>query len=139
MRQLLICILCFAVGALSLPVRGEDAGAQEAVKAAVGADGVQRVSIIGGSYFFKPNHIVVKARVPVAFSVEKEQGIVPHSFVIQAPEAGIAVEEEIKTEPKIITFTATAPGSYEFYCKHKLPFLPSHREKGMKGILEVVE
>ncbi|HSS46673.1 MAG TPA: quinol oxidase [Burkholderiales bacterium] len=107
--------------------------------AIVDKDGVQHVRILGGSYFFKPNRIVVKKNVPVVLSISVESGIAPHSIVAKSPEAGIAFDESLSSTPKNITFTATAAGEYVFYCKNKLPFLPSHREKGMHGVIEVVE
>src|SRR5687768_11213224 len=102
------------------------------------ADGVQRIRIVGGSYFFKPGHIVVKANVPVELLASRESGITPHNLLIQAPEAGVAVEADLGTEPKKIVFTATKPGKYAIYCSKKLPFIAGHREKGMEGVLEVV-
>jgi len=102
------------------------------------ADGVQRVRLVAGSYFFKPNHIVVKANVPVELSASRESGITPHDLVIRAEEAGINVKEDLASDPKKIAFTATRPGKYPIYCSKKLPFMAGHREKGMEGILEVV-
>ena len=102
-------------------------------------DGVQRVDIVGGDYFFKPGHIVVKVNVPVELNVRKETIIVPHNIVINAPEAGIKVNESLSRDPKAITFTPTRAGSYAMYCDKKPPFLASHREKGMEALLEVVE
>jgi plastocyanin domain-containing protein len=102
------------------------------------ADGVQRIRITGGSYFFKPDRIVVKANVPVELLASRESGITPHNFVIRAEEAGVVVEEELGTDPKKIAFTASKAGKYPFYCGKKLPFIAGHREKGMEGILEVV-
>ena len=102
-------------------------------------DGVQRVEIVGGDYFFKPGHIVVKVNLPVELKVRKETYIVPHSIVIDAPEAGIKVNESLARDPKAITFTPTRAGSYAMYCDKKPPFMSSHREKGMEGLLEVVE
>ena len=102
------------------------------------ADGVQRVRITSGSYFFKPDRIVVKANVPVELLVSRESGLTPHNFVLRAEEAGVTVEEDLGTEPKKIAFTAKKPGKYPFYCSKKLPFVAGHREKGMEGILEVV-
>jgi plastocyanin len=110
--------------------------AQEPVKP--DADGVQRTRIVAGSYFFKPNHIVVKVNVPVELTASRESGITPHDLVIRADEAGLAVREDLGTEPKKITFTATKPGKYAIYCSKKLPFVAGHREKGMEGVLEVV-
>ena len=102
------------------------------------ADGVQRVRIMSGSYFFKPDRIVVKANVPVELLVSRESGITPHNFVLRAEEAGVTIEEDLGTEPKKIAFTAKKPGKYPFYCSKKLPFVAGHREKGMEGTLEVV-
>ena len=122
----------------ALPLRAQPAG-DTPVRATPDADGVQRVSIVAGSYFFRPRHIVVKARTPVELSVVKEPGITPHDFVIQAPDAGIKVDAKLDTEPTKVTFTPTAPGKYIFYCSNKFLFLQSHRERGMEGVLEVVE
>ena len=102
------------------------------------ADGVQRITLTSGSYFFKPGRIVVKANVPVELLASRESGITPHNLVIQAQEAGVMVDQELATDPKKIVFTATKPGKYPFYCSKKLPFMAGHREKGMEGVLEVV-
>jgi len=102
------------------------------------ADGVQRIRVISGSYFFKPDRIVVKVNVPVELLVSRESGITPHNFVIQALEAGVMVDEDLATDPKKIAFTPTKAGKYPFYCSKKLPFVAGHREKGMEGVLEVV-
>lgn len=105
--------------------------------ASVGADGVQRARIEGGSYFFRPERVAVKANVPVELTVSVARGLVPHSFVIQAPEAGIDIDESLSSTPKTIRFTPTAAGSYPFYCRNRLLFLESHRDKGMAGVLVV--
>jgi plastocyanin domain-containing protein len=107
--------------------------------ATVDQDGVQHVRIIGGSYFFKPNRIVVKKGIPVELIVSKEPGLVPHTIVANAPEAGIVFDESLSSDPKVITFTPKATGEFVFYCKNKLLFFQSHREKGMQGVIEVVE
>ncbi|MRR34753.1 quinol oxidase [bacterium] len=111
----------------------------EPFTATIGEDGVQRVEMVGGGYFYRPNHIIVKVNVPVELKVKKEGGIVPHDLVIDAPDAGIAVRESLSSEPKVIRFTPTKVGKYPFYCSKKPLFFKSHREKGMEGVLEVVE
>jgi plastocyanin len=113
--------------------------APRAVTATVDSDGVQRVEMVGGGYFFDPYQVTVKVGVPVELTVRKEGGMVPHDIVMRAPEAGIDFEEKLETRPKVIRFTPTKTGKYPFYCDKKLLFLESHREKGMEGILEVVE
>jgi len=103
---LAIFILCFALAAI---------GQIKVHKAVVDKDGIQRVNMLAGNYFFDPNHIVVKVDVPVEITIKREPGITPHDFVIKEPEAGIGISETLSTEPKIIQFTPKKPGTYPFY------------------------
>lgn len=112
---------------------------EETLRAVTDSDGIQRVEVLGGGYFFRPNHIIVKVNVPVELKVRKEGGIVPHDIVIDSPEAGMKASESLSSDPKVMTFTPTKVGKYPFYCSKKPPFFKSHREKGMEGIIEVVE
>jgi len=107
--------------------------------AEIGADGVQRVEVVGGSYYFDPNVIVVKVNIPVELRVRKESGITPHNMVLKAPEAGIDFSVSLSTTPKSVTFTPKKTGKYPFECTHKLLFFKSHKDQGMHGILEVVD
>jgi plastocyanin len=135
------CALYLAVLLASVqltPGFAEDASPGDSVQAVVGADGKQRVDILGGSYFFKPDHVIVKANVPVVLSVKREWGIVPHTFVLKIPQSGIMIDESLSVDAKTVEFTPTVPGKYTFYCKNKLLFFKSHEDKGMKGILEVI-
>jgi hypothetical protein len=113
-------------------------GAQQTIIARIGDDGVQRARILGGEYFFEPQRVILKVSVPVELMLTKEAGVVPHSFVINAPEAGISVDEELYNEAKKVRFTPTAVGNFPYYCRHRLLFFKSHRDKGMEGELEVV-
>ncbi len=115
-------------------------GQEKAYKAVTGNDGIQRIEIVGGGYYFDPNHIIVEVNVPVELKVKKDaKFLVPHSIVIKAPEAGIDFSESLKTEPKIIRFTPVKTGKFIFYCDKKLLFFKSHRDKGMEGVLEVIK
>jgi plastocyanin domain-containing protein len=129
-----LTVLCQSAPAMSGFAQGE----KERHVAKLDADGVQRVRIVSGSYFFKPNHIVAKVNVPVELSASRESGIAPHNLILRAPEAGLAVEEDLASDVKKIVFTATTVGNYPFYCSKKLPFVAGHRERGMEGVLEVV-
>ncbi len=116
-------------------------GAEEKEKvfrATVDSDGVQRVEMVGGSYFFTPNHLIVRVGVPVELKVRKESGFVPHNIVVKAPEAGIDFDESLDTEAKTIRFTPKKTGTYPLYCSKRFLFFESHREKGMEGVIEVV-
>ena len=112
---------------------------EKRVVAAVDADGVQRVEVVGGGYFFDPNYIVVKVNVPVELKVRKEAGYTPHDIVVKAPEAGIDFAESLGKDPKVIAFTPKAVGKYEMYCSKKLIFVKSHKDRGMVGTIEVVQ
>ena len=102
-------------------------------------DGIQRVEILGGDYYFEPNHIVVKKDIPVEFVVKKAPGMVPHDIVMDAPQAGMAFKLDFGKEGEVITFTPTQAGIFPFYCDKRLLFFKSHKERGMHGEIEVVE
>jgi plastocyanin len=108
-------------------------------RAAVDSSGVQRVEITGGSYYFDPDHIIVTVNVPVELTLTKEAGMTPHDIIIDAPEAGIEIREDMSTEPKTVRFTPVKTGSYEITCGKRFLFFKSHKDRGMKGILEVVD
>jgi plastocyanin domain-containing protein len=112
-------------------------GQKNIYKAVPDDDGIQRISIIGGEYFFNPDYIIVKVNIPVELTIRKETGVVPHDIVIEEPEAGIDFNEALSTEPKIIRFIPKKVGKYPFYCSKKLLFFKSHRDRGMQGIIEV--
>ncbi len=136
--SLVIVFAALAVGAQDAAVTAPAPPAGEAPYVVpVAADGVQRVDVLGGSYFFKPKHIVVKANVPVELRIAKEKGLVPHNAVIKAPEAGIDFNIEMKTAPTPVSFTPTQPGTYPMVCTKKFLWM-THKEKGMEGVLEVV-
>lgn len=133
--RLLLLALAAAACTAAGPLAAQES---EVYTAKTDPDGVQRVRIVGGSYFFKPSRIRVKANVPVELTVVKEQGVAPHNIVIEAADAGIAVREDLDTEPKKIAFTPKKAGRYPFYCSNQFLFFASHRERGMEGLLEVV-
>ena len=112
---------------------------QKTYTAKVDADGVQRISMTGGEYFFEPKHIIVKVNVPVELSVKKTSGFVPHNIIIEAPGAGVEVNENIGKDPTIIKFTPKKTGKYPFYCDKRFLFFKNHRERGMEGVIEVTE
>ncbi|WP_322086250.1 quinol oxidase [Burkholderia sp. BCC1999] len=136
MKTMTTKVLVLAVLAAGATLARADGEAP--VRVPVDADGVQRVAIVGGSYFFRPNHVIVRAHVPVELTVSAEPGVVPHSFEIDAPsQAGIAVHTELGTTPKTFRFTPAQTGRFAYYCTHRLLFFRSHRERGMEGVLDV--
>ena len=128
-------IFCFIV----VLAAGETTAHKKEFVATVDTDGVQRIEITAGEYFFEPQRIVVKVNVPVEIRIKKEQGLTPHRFILSAPEAGIDIKESLSAEPKTISFIPAKTGEFPFYCDQKLLFFKSHRERGMEGVLEVRE
>jgi plastocyanin domain-containing protein len=112
---------------------------QKRLVATVDADGVQRVAMTGGEYYFDPNVIVVKVNVPVEIDIKKTGSFTPHNIVLHAPDAGIDFSVSLATEPEIIKFTPTEIGTYPFECTKRFLFFKSHEERGMHGMIEVVE
>ena len=133
--QVIGAVLFFFISGLAY----SDTVQEKRVVATVDADGIQRVEILSGSYFFDPNYIVVKVNVPVELKVKKEAGVTPHAIVLKAPEAGIDLSESLSTEPKVVKFTPTKVGKYPFVCDKRFLFFKSHKDRGMEGVLEVVE
>lgn len=131
---LLACCLGLAGGSGRADVTAPD---EATYRATVSSDGMQHAKIEGGSYFFRPNRVIVKANIPVELAISVGSSLIPHTFVIQAPEAGIAVDESLSSTAKSIRFTPTAAGSYPFYCRNRLLFFESRRDKGMEGVLVV--
>jgi plastocyanin domain-containing protein len=135
LKYILIAALLLAVAFIAWG----DERVEKRVVATIDPDGVQRVEVTGDTYYFDPNVIVVKVNVPVELRVKKAGGIAPHNIVIKAPDAGINIEESLSTEPKSIQFTPTKVGKYPFECTKRLLFFKSHKDRGMHGMLEVVE
>ncbi|WP_041971157.1 quinol oxidase [Geobacter sp. OR-1] len=133
----IMSLMVMIIACLTIVTR---ANAEETpVRATIDSDGVQRVVVLGGGYFLRPKHIIVKVNVPVELKVSKEPGWVPHNIAMDSPEAGMAFEVSLSEEPKLVRFSATKTGTFPIYCSKKLLFFSSHREKGMEGRVEVIE
>ena len=117
----------------------EDTPAVKRFVATIDKDGYQRVEMTAGEYYFDPAVVVVKVNVPVELTITKTGGITPHNFVIKAPQADIDFSIDLSKEPKKVSFMATRTGSYPFECTNQFLFFKSHKERGMHGVLEVVE
>jgi plastocyanin domain-containing protein len=135
----LILAMVFYLMFVSSSVGADRSNQIKEYTAIIDQDGVQRVAVVGGGYYFDPNYIIVKVNVPVELTVTKESGFVPHNIVMKSPETGIEFDQNLSITPKIIIFTPTKLGKYPIYCNKKLLFFESHRDKGMEGTLEVRE
>jgi plastocyanin len=104
----------------------------------VAADGVQRAAVTLDSYSYSPNHLIVEAGKPVELTLISVTTITPHNFIIKDPAGSLVVEQEVSAGKTVtITFTPIQPGTFPLYCDKRLWPMPSHRDKGMEGTLEV--
>lgn len=124
---------------LSGPAPADEQAAAKRFVAAIDKDGYQRVEMTAGEYYFDPSVVVVKVNVPVELTIRKTGGITPHTFSLKAAEADLVFTIEISKDPKKVSFMATKTGAYPFECTERFLFFKSHRDRGMHGVLEVVE
>ena len=104
----------------------------------VAADGVQRATVTLDSYSYTPHHLIVEAGKPVELTLTSVTTIIPHNFIIKDSAGHLSVEQDLSAgKTVIITFTPAQPGIFLIYCDKRLWPLPSHRDKGMEGKLEV--
>jgi plastocyanin len=134
-----VLALCFVLAAASpLPADEPPPPPAAPVTAESGADGIQRATIILDSYSYAPNHLIVQAGKPVELTLTSVTTIVPHNFILKEPAAGLDIEKDISSgKTDKVTFTPTQTGTFTFYCDRRLWPMPSHRNKGMEGKLEV--
>ena len=119
--------------------RQEGTRQEKRLIATVDADGVQRVEMVGGEYFYDPNYIVVRVNTPVELKIKKAAGVIPHNLIAKSPEAGIEFKLDLKKDLRMVKFTPTRTGKYPIFCDKSLLWFKTHRERGMEGMIEVVE
>ena len=104
----------------------------------VAADGVQRATVTLDSYSYDPGHLVVEKGKPVELTLTSVTLLTPHNFIIKDPSGSLTVEQDVGAgKTVLLKFTPTQAGSFPIYCDKRLWPLPSHRDKGMEGKLEV--
>jgi heme/copper-type cytochrome/quinol oxidase subunit 2 len=104
----------------------------------VAADGVQRTTVTLDSYSYSPNHMIVEAGKPVELTLTSVTTMIPHNFIIRDPAGSLSIEQDVSAGKTVtVTFTPSQPGIFPIYCDKRLWPLPSHRDKGMEGTLEV--
>ena len=98
---------------------------------------VRQIDVVVDSYSFEPQEITVKVNTPVQLRLRSVTSVIPHNFSMSYPEAGLEIDEDVGSgSDKIIEFTPTKTGRYEFYCNKKSIFA-NHKKKGMVGTLVV--
>ncbi|TCK17505.1 plastocyanin [Thiogranum longum] len=98
----------------------------------------QAVTLTLGDYRFDPDSIEVQSSQPVILTLINKDGITPHNFTLQDTAAGLDIDINVSAgSTSMVEFTPEKPGTYTFYCAKKLPFMKSHRARGMEGTLIV--
>lgn len=125
--------LCLALG-LSPVLAADTPAVSPPVVVPIAADGVQRATITLDSYSYAPRHLIVEAGKPVELTLASVTTFTPHNFIIKE----LAVEQDVGAGKTVtVRFTPAEPGTFPIYCDKRLWPLPSHRDKGMEGTLEV--
>ena len=118
-------VACVLLIAVPLAVRAADADAQQ-------------ITVHLGDYRFQPETIEVVAGRPVELTLVNDDKITPHNFTLKDPAAGLDLSANVSGgQSSSLRFTPQTAGTYPLYCKKKLPFMKSHRERGMEAKLVV--
>jgi plastocyanin len=97
------------------------------------------IEITLGSYQIEPQQLQLIAGQPVIFRLINIDTIIPHNFSIENPAGGLDIDIDVQAGETIdFEFTPTVAGRYTFFCRNKMLFMKSHREKGMEGTLIVL-
>lgn len=102
------------------------------------SDGIQRTTVVLDSYSYQPAHLIVEKGKPVELTLKSVTTLTPHNFIIKDPAGSLSVEQDVSAgKTALLKFTPMQPGTFPIYCDKRLWPLPSHRDKGMEGKLEV--
>jgi heme/copper-type cytochrome/quinol oxidase subunit 2 len=108
------------------------------VLVSISPDGVQRATVILDSYSYSPNYLIVERGKPVELTLKSVTTIIPHNFIIKEQAGRFSVEQDVGAgQTVMVRFVPSEPGLFPFFCDKRLWPMPSHRDKGMEGILEV--
>lgn len=104
----------------------------------ISPDGVQRAKVILDSYSYSPNHLVVESGKEVELTLISITMMTPHNFIIKDSAGSLSIEQDVGAGKTVMAkFVPTQPGLFPFFCDKRLWPMPSHRDKGMEGLLEV--
>ena len=135
--DVLVC-LGLSLALTGVAFGGEPASMGPPLTVPTDADGVQRTTVILDSYSYQPSHLIVEKGKPVELTLKSVTTFTPHNFIIKDPGGSLSVEQDVSAgKIVVLKFTPMQPGIFPIYCDKRLWPLPSHRDKGMEGKLEV--
>jgi plastocyanin len=128
-RQALFRYLAVIAVAILVPV-------SPGIRAAEGQP--RTITVEMGDYRFSPDEISVRAGETVRLELHNTDTLTPHNFTLKEKNAGLDIDVDVGAgKTRTVEFTPQWPGSYTFFCNKKLPFMKSHRDRGMHGTLIV--
>jgi len=98
----------------------------------------KRIPITLGDYRFSPHELTLEAGQSVLLELSNTDSVTPHNFTLEDKTGNLDIDIDISAGTTLeVALTPEVPGTYTFHCSKKLPFLQSHRERGMEGTLVV--
>lgn len=102
------------------------------------AGDVRVINVRLGDYRFLPDKIQLVAGKPVILRLVNTDLITPHNFSVNDPSDGLDTNVDVAAGDTVdVPLLPLFAGTHIFYCRNKLLFMDSHREKGMEGTLIV--
>jgi len=99
---------------------------------------VRSIPVTLGDYRFMPDSITIEPGETVQLELTNTDNMTPHNFTLKDEAAGVEVDIDVSAGKTETVELAPLPGgTYKFYCNKKLPFMKSHRKRGMEGTLIV--
>ncbi len=112
--------------------------ASPSAMAAQGDAAVFRVPVTLGDYRFSPTRVRIPAGRPVTLELRNTDKLIAHNFTLEQPHAAAQLSVDVGAgQTRSLPLPPLAEGRYRFFCNQKLPFMKSHRERGMHGELLV--
>lgn len=105
---------------------------------AAGQGDLQQIEIKLGDHRFTPAEIRLAAGQPAALTLVNTDGMTPHNFTLEFAGDRADIDVDVIAGDSVeVRLDPLPSGTYTFYCDKKLPFMKSHRAKGMEGSLIV--
>jgi plastocyanin len=98
----------------------------------------QVIEIELGDHRFTPAEVHIAANQPAVLKLVNTDGMTPHNFTLETAGDKTDINVDVSAGDAVeVRLGPMQAGTYTFYCDKKLPFMKSHRDKGMEGSLIV--
>ena len=97
------------------------------------------IEVTLGDYRYMPDNIQLIVDQPVVLHLVNVDSFTPHNFTLEDASDGLDINVDIPAGDSVdVHLMPLVAGDHTFYCRNKLWFMDSHREKGMEGKLTVI-